>query len=192
MDKNKKEKMKNWLETGIRETDNERLIREKKSMEDLEKRENFIKHGKSMTDLEIINEANLKDITKKLLERLIEFDQIKLTSKDNETAPLIKKYKKLIETTLNEINCENSNLIIDFEEFRNKLDFFNLEFQRINNFKDTNLKETDHERNEREKYFEEIFKEKSRTPSASAQEETEKWYSGEIEMWQHLGDWNDK
>ena len=80
MDKNKKEKMKNWLETGIRETDNERLIREKKSIEDIEKRENFIKHGKSMTDLEIINEANLKDITKKLLERLIEFEQIKLSS----------------------------------------------------------------------------------------------------------------
>lgn len=183
MDKNKKEKMKNWLETGIRETDNERLIREKKSMEDLEKRENFIKHGKSMTDLEIINEANLKDITKKLLERLIEFDQIKLTSKDNETTTLIKKYKKLIQTTLNEIKCENRNLIIDYEEFRKKLDFFNLEFQRINNFKDTNIKETDHERNEREEYFEEIFKEKSRTPFE---------YSGEIEMWQHLGDWNDK
>ena len=74
-------------------------------------------------------------------------------------------------------------MIIDYEEFRKKLDFFNLEFQRINNFKDTNIKETDHERNEREEYFEEIFKEKSRTPFE---------YSGEIEMWQHLGDWNDK
>ena len=32
MDENKKEEMKNWLETNISETDEQRIIREKKLM----------------------------------------------------------------------------------------------------------------------------------------------------------------
>ena len=47
MDENKKEKMKNWLETGIRETDKERLIREKQSVENLERQENLISMEKT-------------------------------------------------------------------------------------------------------------------------------------------------
>ena len=62
MDDNKKEKMKNWLETGNRETDKERLIREKQSVENLERQENLIKLGKNMTDMEIVQEASLKKI----------------------------------------------------------------------------------------------------------------------------------
>ncbi len=72
MNEIKKEEMKNWLETGIRETNEKRLAREKKSLENFEKKENFIKHGKNMTDMEIINVANLKKIYSQLLTRLVE------------------------------------------------------------------------------------------------------------------------
>ena len=72
MNEIKKEEMKNWLETGIRETNEKRLAREKKSLENFEKKENLIKHGKNMTDMEIINVANLKKIYSQLLTRLVE------------------------------------------------------------------------------------------------------------------------
>ena len=42
MNEIKKEEMKNWLETGIRETNEKRLAREKKSLENFEKKENLI------------------------------------------------------------------------------------------------------------------------------------------------------
>lgn len=38
MGENKKEEMKNWLETGIRETNDERLARTKKALESFEKK----------------------------------------------------------------------------------------------------------------------------------------------------------
>ena len=154
MDENKKEKMKNWLETGIRETDKERLIREKQSVENLERHENLIKHGKNMTDMEIIQEDSLKKIVNEFLNRLAEIEQLKTTSKDKKFLRLLKKLKKLIQLTLDEIQREQNNLRINKDELSKKLEFFNLEFEKIKNYKDTNLKETNKERIAREKRIE--------------------------------------
>jgi len=154
MDKNKKEKMKNWLETGIRETDKERLYREKQSVENEERQENLINHGKNMTDMEMIHEASLKKILKEFLNRLAEIEQLKTTSTDKKFLRLLRKLKKLIELTLDEIQKEQNNLRIDKDELSKKLEFFNLEFEKIKNYKDTNLKETNKERIAREKRIE--------------------------------------
>jgi len=154
MDENKKEKMKNWLETGIRETDKERLIREKQSVENFERHENLIKHGKNMTDMEIIQEASLKKIVNEFLNRLAEIEQLKTTSTDRKFLRLLRKLKKLVELTLDEIQREQNNLRIDKDELSKKLEFFNLEFEKIKNYKDTNLKETNKERIAREKRIE--------------------------------------
>ena len=151
MDENKKEKMKNWLETGIRETDKERLIREKQSVENLERQENLIKHGKNMTDMEIIQEASLKKIVNEFLNRLAEIEQLKTASTDRKFLRLLRKLKKLVELTLDEIQREQNNLRIDKDELSKKLEFFNLEFEKIKNYKDTNLKETNKERIARER-----------------------------------------
>ena len=148
MDENKKEKMKNWLETGNRETDKERLIREKQSVENLERQENLIKHGKNMTDMEIIQEASLKKIVNEFLNRLAEIEQLKTTSTDRKLLRLLRKLKKLVELTLDEIQREQNNLRIDKDELSKKLEFFNLEFEKIKNYKDTNLKETNKERSQ--------------------------------------------
>ena len=154
MDKNKKEKIKNWLETGIRETDKERLIREKQSVENEERRENLIKYGKNMTDMEIIHEDSLKKIVNEFLNRLAEIEQLKTTSTDKKFLRLLKKLKKLIELTLDEIQGEQTNLRINKDELSKKLEFFNLEFERIKNYKQTKLKETNKERIAREKRIE--------------------------------------
>ena len=154
MDDNKKEKMKNWLETGNRETDKERLIREKQSVENFERHENLIKHGKNMTDMEIIQEASLKKIVNEFLNRLAEIEQLKTTSTDRKFLRLLRKLKKLVELTLDEIQREQNNLRIDKDELSKKLEFFNLEFEKIKNYKDTNLKETNKERIAREKRIE--------------------------------------
>ena len=151
MDENKKEKMKNWLETGIRETDKERLIREKQSVENFERQENLIKHGKNMTDMEIIQEASLKKIVNEFLNRLAEIEQLKTTSTDRKFLRLLRKLKKLVELTLDEIQGDQIDLRIDKDEISKKLEFFNLEFEKIKNYKDTNLKETNKERIAREK-----------------------------------------
>ena len=151
MDENKKEKMKNWLETGIRETDKERLIREKQSVENLERQENLVKHGKNMTDMEIIQEASLKKIVNEFLNRLAEIEQLKTTSTDRKFLRLLRKLKKLVELTLDEIQGDQIDLRIDKDEISKKLEFFNLEFEKIKNYKDTNLKETNKERIAREK-----------------------------------------
>jgi len=151
MDKNKKEKMKNWLETGIRETDKERFSREKKSVENEERQKNLIKHGKNMTDMEIIQEASLKEIVNEFLNRLVEIEQLKATSTDRKFLRLLKNLKKLIESTLDEIQSEQTNLRINKKELSKKLEFFNLEFEKINNYKDTKIKETNQERSAREK-----------------------------------------
>ena len=156
MDENKKEKMKNWLETGNRETDKERLSREKQSVENLERQENLIKHGKNMTDMEIIQEASLKKIVNEFLNRLAEIEQLKTTSTDRKFLRLLRKLKKLVELTLDEIQREQNNLRIDKDEFSKKLEFFNLEFEKIKNYKDTNLKETNKERIAREKRIEDV------------------------------------
>ena len=42
--------MKNWLETNISETDEQRIIREKKVNDKLEEFQNLIKFGKRRTD----------------------------------------------------------------------------------------------------------------------------------------------
>ena len=154
MDENKKEKMKNWLETGIRETDKERLIRKKQSVENYERHENLIKHGKNMTDMEIIQEASLKKIVNEFLNRLVEIEQLKTTSTDRKFLRLLRKLKKFIELTLDEIQGEQVDLRIDKDELSKKLEFFNLEFEKIKNYKDTNLKETNKERIDREKRIE--------------------------------------
>ena len=154
MDENKKEKMKNWLETGIRETDKERLIREKQSVENFERQENLIKHGKNMTDMEIIQEASLKKIVNELLNRLAEIEQLKTTSTDRKFLRLLRKLKKLVELTLDEIQGGQIDLRIDKDELSKKLEFFKLEFEKIKNYKDTNLKETNKERIAREKRIE--------------------------------------
>ena len=154
MDENKKEKMKNWLETGNRETDKERLSREKQSVENLERQENLIKHGKNMTDMEIIQEASLKKIVNEFLNRLAEIEQLKTTSTDRKFLRLLRKLKKFIELTLDEIQGEQVDLRIDKDELSKKLEFFNLEFEKIKNYKDTNLKETNKERITREKRIE--------------------------------------
>ena len=154
MDENKKERMKNWLETGIRETDKERLIREKQSVENFERQENLIKHGKNMTDMEIIQEASFKKIVKEFLNRLAEIEQLKTTSTDRKFLRLLRKLKKLIELTLDEIQREQNNLRIDKDELSKKLEFFNLEFEKIKNYKQTKLKETNKERSAREKRIE--------------------------------------
>ena len=154
MDKNKKEKMKNWLETGIRETDKERLIREKQSVENEERRENLIKYGKNMTDMEIIHEDSLKKIVNEFLNRLAEIEQLKTASTDRKFLRLLRKLKKLIELTLDEIQGEQTNLRINKDELSKKLEFFNLEFEKIKNYKQTKLKETNKERIAREKRIE--------------------------------------
>ena len=154
MDENKKEKMKNWLETGIRETDKERLIRKKQSVENLERQENLIKHGKNMTDMEIIQEASLKKIVNEFLNRLAEIEQLKTTSTDRKFLRLLRKLKKLVELTLDEIQGDQIDLRIDKDELSKKLEFFNLEIEKIKNYKDTNLKETNKERIAREKRIE--------------------------------------
>ena len=154
MDKNKKEKMKNWLETGIRETDKERLIREKQSVENEERRENLIKYGKNMTDMEIIHEDSLKKIVNEFLNRLAEIEQLKTASTDRKFLRLLRKLKKLIELTLDEIQGEQNNLRINKDELSKKLEFFNLEFEKIKNYKQTKLKETNKERIAREKRIE--------------------------------------
>ena len=154
MDENKKEKMKNWLETGIRETDKERLIREKQSVENEERRENLIKYGKNMTDMEIIHEDSLKKVVNEFLNRLAEIEQLKTTSTDKKFLRLLKKLKKLIQLTLDEIQGEQTNLRINKDELSKKLEFFNLEFERIKNYKQTKLKETNKERIAREKRIE--------------------------------------
>ena len=143
--------MKNWLETGIRETDKERLIREKQSVENLERQENLIKPGKNMTDMEIIQEASLKKIVNEFLNRLAEIEQLKTASTDRKFLRLLRKLKKLIELTLDEIQGEQNQLKNQQNELSKKLDFFNLEFEKIKNYKDTNLKETNKERSVREK-----------------------------------------
>ena len=135
MDENKKEKMKNWLETGISETNKERLIREKQSVENLERQENLVKHGKNMTDMEIIQEASLKKIVNEFLNRLAEIEQLKTTSKDKKFLRLLKKLKKLIQLTLDEIQREQNNLRINKDELSKKLEFFNLEFEKIKNYR---------------------------------------------------------
>ena len=135
MDENKKEKMKNWLETGISETNKERLIREKQSVENLERQENLIKHGKNMTDMEIIQEDSLKKIVNEFLNRLAEIEQLKTTSKDKKFLRLLKKLKKLIQLTLDEIQREQNNLRINKDELSKKLEFFNLEFEKIKNYR---------------------------------------------------------
>ena len=154
MDENKKEKMKNWLATGNRETDKERLIREKQSVENYERQENLIKHGKNMTDMEIIQEASLKKIVNEFLNRLAEIEQLKTTSTDKKFLRLLKKLKKLIQLTLDEIQGEQTNLRINKDELSKKLEFFNLEFEKIKNYKQTKLKETNKERIAREKRIE--------------------------------------
>ena len=154
MDKKKKEKMKNWLETGIRETDKERLYREKQSVENEERQENLINHGKNMTDMEIIHEASLKKILKEFLNRLAEIEQLKTTSTDKKFLRLLKKLKKIIQQTLDEIQTEQVNLRINKDELSEKLKFFNLEFEKIKNYKETKLKETNKERIAREKRIE--------------------------------------
>ncbi|MEL0103777.1 MAG: hypothetical protein VW954_06915 [Alphaproteobacteria bacterium] len=154
MDKNKKEKLKNWLETGIRETDKERLYREKQSVENEERQENLINHGKNMTDMEIIHEASLKKILKEFLNRLAEIEQLKTTSTDKKFLRLLKKQKKIIQQTLDEIQAEQINLRINKDELSEKLKFFNLEFEKIKNYKETKLKETNKERIAREKRIE--------------------------------------
>ena len=151
MEENKKEKMKNWLDTGFRETDEERLTREKKSLESFEKAENLLKHGKRMTDIEIIQYENLKKIINEFLNRLAEIEQLKNISKEKKFQSLLTNLKKIIEITLDEIKGENNYFEIDNEELNKKLELFNLEFEKIKNFKDTNLKETNKERAEREK-----------------------------------------
>ena len=154
MDENKKEKMKNWLETGISETNKERLIREKQSVENEERRENLIKYGKNMTDMEIIHEDSLKKIVNEFLNRLAEIEQLKTTSTDKKFLRLLKKLKKLIQLTLDEIQGEQTNLRINKDELSKKLEFFNLEFEKIKNYKQTKLKETNKERIAREKRIE--------------------------------------
>ena len=151
MNEIKKEEMKNWLETGIRETNEKRLAREKKSLENFEKKENLIKHGKNMTDMEIINVANLKKIYSELLTRLVEIEQLKANSKDRKFILLLDEHTKLIEITLVEIDGEQNDLRLDTDKLLKKLDYINLEFEKIKNFKDTNIKETNKDRATREK-----------------------------------------
>lgn len=151
MNEIKKEEMKNWLETGIRETNVKRLAREKKSIENFEKKENLIKHGKNMTDMEIINLANLKNISNELLTRLVEIEQLKTSSKDKKFILLLEKLTILIEITLDELHGEQNSLRLDADKLLKKLDYFNLEFEKIKNFKDTNIKETNKDRSAREK-----------------------------------------
>ena len=154
MDKNKKEKMKNWLETGVSETNKERLTREKNDVERFEKEENLINHGKNMTDMEIIHEANFKKIINEFFDRLAEIEQLKNSSTDRKFIRLLRRLKKLIELTLDEIQGEQISLRIDKDALSEKLEFFNLEFEKIKNYKDTNLKETNKERSAREKRIE--------------------------------------
>ena len=154
MNEIKKEEMKNWLETGIRETNDERLTRTKKALESFDRKENLIKHGKNMTDMEIIQEASLKKIVNEFLNRLAEIEQLKTASTDRKFLRLLRKLKKLIEITLDEIQREQNNLRIDKDELSKKLEFFNLELEKIKNYKDTNLKETNKERIAREKRIE--------------------------------------
>ena len=96
MDENKKEEMKNWLETNISETDEQRIIREKKVNDKLEEFQNLIKFGKRRTDLELITDNNLKQSVKDLLNRFYELEKFKDKTIDRKIRKSAKVLSKLI------------------------------------------------------------------------------------------------
>ena len=154
MDKNKKEEMKNWLETNISETDEQRIIREKKVNDKLEEFQNLIKFGKRRTDLELITDNNLKKSVKDLLNRFYELEKFKDKTIDGKIRKSAKVLSKLIKKTLDEIINRENDLNIDFVIVKKKIQEFNLEFERLNNWSETKLKETNQERKKRESEIE--------------------------------------
>ena len=154
MDKNKKEEMKNWLETNISETDEQRIIREKKVNNKLEEFQNLIKFGKKRTDLELITDNNLKQSVKDLLNRFYELEKFKDKTIDRKIRKSAKVLSKLIKKTLDEIINRENDLNIDFVIVKKKIQEFNLEFERLNNWSETKLKETNQERKKRESEIE--------------------------------------
>ena len=154
MDKNKKEEMKNWLETNISETDEQRIIREKKVNDKLEEFQNLIKFGKRRTDLELITDNNLKQSVKDLLNRFYELEKFKDKTIDRKIRKSAKVLSKLIKKTLDEIINRENDLNIDFVIVKKKIQEFNLEFERLNNWSETKLKETNQERKKRESEIE--------------------------------------
>lgn len=154
MDENKKEEMKNWLETNISETDEQRIIREKKVNDKLEEFQNLIKFGKRRTDLELITDNNLKQSVKDLLNRFYELEKFKDKTIDRKIRKSAKVLSKLIKKTLDEIINRENDLNIDFVIVKKKIQEFNLEFERLNNWSETKLKETNQERKKRESEIE--------------------------------------
>ena len=154
MDENKKEEMKNWLETNISETDEQRIIREKKVNDKLEEFQNLIKFGKKRTDLELITDNNLKQSVKDLLNRFYELEKFKDKTIDRKIRKSAKVLSKLIKKTLDEIINRENELNIDFVIVKKKIQEFNLEFERLNNWSETKLKETNQERKKRESEIE--------------------------------------
>ncbi len=154
MDKNKKEEMKNWLETNISETDEQRIIREKKVNDKLEEFQNLIKFGKKRTDLELITDNNLKQSVADLLNRFYELEKFKDKTIDRKIRKSAKVLSKLIKKTLDEIINGENDLNIDFVIVKKKIQEFNLEFERLNNWSETKLKETNQERKKRESEIE--------------------------------------
>ena len=151
MDKNKKEEMKNWLETNISETDKQRIIRQKKVNNKVEEFQNLIKFGKKRTDLELIADNNLQQLVKDLLNRYYELEHFKKKAPNSAIKKSAKVLSKLVKKTLNEIMNSQNDFNIDFVIVKKKLDEFNLEFERLNNWSETKLKETNQERIERER-----------------------------------------
>tara|TARA_B100001996_G_scaffold290380_1_gene230580 strand:- start:91 stop:612 length:522 start_codon:yes stop_codon:yes gene_type:complete len=154
MDKNKKEEMKNWLETNISETDKQRIIRQKKDNDKLEEFQNLIKLGKKRSDLELITDSNLQQVVKDLLNRFYELELFMDKTIDRKIRRSAKALSKLIKKTLNEIIKRQSDVNIDFVIVKKKLQEFNLEFERLNNWSETKLKETNQERKKRESEIE--------------------------------------
>ncbi len=151
MEKSRKEEIKNWLETGVSETDLERTLRQKKESEEDEKVENLITYGENRTDEELLDIDSLKKVTKELLDRFYELKQLEMVTPKRKNKNSINILLKLVTSTLDEIKSMQDEFDIDIEQVRKDLDKINLQYERIRNYKETKLKETNKQRAERKR-----------------------------------------
>lgn len=150
MDNNQRERLKNWLESGISESDAEKKDRNKKQLEAEEKLANLIRYGKNKTDFELIDINNLENVMHELLNRLIELKQIEKKEISKEKIKLVNRLIVLVGETIDYLSNIQDDLDIDFKLVNKKIELFNIEFEKFYNFRQTGLKESNKERQERE------------------------------------------
>lgn len=150
MDKNKRERLKNWLESGISESDSEKKDRNKKQLEAEEKLANLIRYGKNKTDFELIDFNNLENVMHELLNRLFELKQIEKKEISKEKIKLVNRLIILVGETIDYLSNIQDEYDINFKLVNKKIELFNIEFEKFYNFRETGLKESNKERQERE------------------------------------------